>query len=120
MSYDASDPRRVKDRIKQLKVEESIKDALIQQIMGSREGRAWVYDFFEAAHLWRTSFTVDALVMAFAEGERNIGLRLLSDVMRAAPDRYLEMVREASELESLERLTKRETENDGLDTTAAG
>jgi hypothetical protein len=34
--------------------------------------------------------------MACAEGERNIGLRLLSDLMQACPDRYIEMLKEAN------------------------
>lgn len=32
--------------------------------------------------------------MAFNEGHRDIGLRLLADIMQFCPDRYMEMMRE--------------------------
>ena len=37
------------------------------------------------------------MAMAFAEGERNIGLQDLNDVMAWAPDQYIAMMREASD-----------------------
>jgi len=122
MSYDASDPKQVRDRIKQLKVEESLKLALIQQIMSTREGRAWIYSILEVTHIWLSSFSSDALIMAFNEGERFIGLMLLADVTTAAPERYLEMLQEARELTQLEKLMEKPTGDldDGFDPTAAG
>jgi hypothetical protein len=122
MSYDASDPKQVRERLNQLKIDENIRDELFRKIMESREGRGWMHALLEIAHVWRSSFALDALAMAFAEGERNVGLHVLADLMRAAPDQYLVMVKEAAEIETLERLTKRQQatgdENDGLDTTA--
>jgi len=54
--------------------------------------------------------------MGFAEGERNMGLRLLADLMRACPARYIEMVQEARELGDLEKSIKQTGEgNDGSD-----
>jgi hypothetical protein len=32
--------------------------------------------------------------MAYAEGERNIGLRLMAELVLASPERYLEMLAE--------------------------
>jgi len=123
MSYDASDPKQVKERLNQLRVDEAIRDALFRRIMETREGRGWVHALLESAHVWRSSFALDALAMAFAEGERNIGLHVLADLMRAAPDQYLVMVKEAAEVEELERLTKRQQAtgdlDDGLDNEPA-
>jgi hypothetical protein len=116
VSYDASDPKQVKDRIKQLRVQENIKDDLLRRIMETREGRSWFFEILESAHIWRSSFSVEALAMGFAEGERNMGLRLLADLMRACPARYIEMVQEARELGDLEKSIKQTGEgNDGSD-----
>jgi len=128
MSYDASDPRQVKERLHQLRMHEHIKDEVLKKLVGSREGRAWLHAVLERTHIWRSSFALDALAMSFAEGERNIGLSILADLMQAAPDQYLAMVKEAEEVQELERLVNRQSpqgleagdENDGLDTTAAG
>ena len=124
MSYDASDPRQVRERLNQLRVDESIRAAVFKKVMETREGRAWMHAILERAHVWRSSFSLDALAMAFSEGERNIGLAVLADLMIAVPDQYLAMVKEAEEVQTLENLVKKQTpeagdEYDGLDTTAA-
>ena len=43
------------------------------------------------------------LIRAFAEGERNIGLKLLSDIMAVAPDAFMLMMRERNERDNAER-----------------
>jgi hypothetical protein len=64
--------------------------------MSTIPGRAWVWGLLEACHVFATSHTANALNTAFAEGERNIGLRILNDVMAACPDQYVVMTREAN------------------------
>ncbi len=47
------------------------------------------------ASLFRTTFVPgDAMASAFQEGNRNAGLRLFAQVMKAAPDNYVVMTRE--------------------------
>lgn len=69
----------------------------IQTIMSKRYGRRFIWKILEWAHIHETNFSSDPLVMAFREGERNIGLRLAADVMNLTPDEYLKMRREAKE-----------------------
>jgi hypothetical protein len=45
--------------------------------------------------VFQTTFSIEALSMAFQEGERNIGLELLADLMAASPDMFIAMLREA-------------------------
>lgn len=61
--------------------------------------------------MWRSSFAVEPLAMAFAEGERNIGLKITAEVIEAAPTEYATMLREAEEPIELERL--KQGEEDG-------
>jgi hypothetical protein len=67
---------------------------MLREIMGSNEGRAWFYKILSLCHVYQTSFSPNALAMAFAEGERSVGLRLMADLVEAAPAKYLEMLAE--------------------------
>src|SRR5262245_7608246 len=76
---------------------------LIRGLMAQPAGRRYVYEKLVAAHIFRTSFSVDALAMAFAEGERNQGLQLLTDVMSVCPDMFVRMMQEQHEQHSSTR-----------------
>lgn len=49
-------------------------------LMSGPRGRRIVWRALERAGVFRTSYSSDALAMAFAEGARNEGLRLLAAV----------------------------------------
>jgi len=65
--------------------------------MSTIAGRQFMLAKLEACHIFSTSFSIDALQMAFNEGERNRGLDLLNDIMRHCPDQYVLMMRENNE-----------------------
>jgi hypothetical protein len=48
-----------------------------------------------SCHVFQSSFTTNALAMAFSEGERNVGLLITNDLITASPDNYLLMLKEA-------------------------
>ena len=68
----------------------------VQSMMSSAAGRAYAYDQLSRAHVFTTSFDRDPLMMAFREGERNLGLQLLTDILTACPDQFVQMQREAN------------------------
>jgi hypothetical protein len=94
--YDAGDPAAVKARARTAKQRESSKRSVIRQIMSSSEGRAWIHEVLSMSHVYSSSFSTNALTMAYSEGERNIGLRITADIVSASPERYLEMLKENS------------------------
>lgn len=98
--YDASDRRHIRVAEKQAKVVDDQRGEIVRGIMSLIPGRAWMVDLLEACHVFSSSMATSALQMAFSEGERNIGLRLLNDVMRACPDEYVLMMRERNERDS--------------------
>ena len=63
-------------------------------LMSSAQGRKWAWETLSTAHVFATSFSPDALQMAFAEGERNSGLRLLDTILTWCPEQFIEMMRE--------------------------
>lgn len=54
-------------------------------VLGMEEGRRVMRRLLAEANLHCPSFATDALVMAFNEGNRNFGLRLLARIAEAAP-----------------------------------
>ena len=79
----------------QLRRENELND--LRLICETEHGRRFIWRLIEQAGAWRTTYTGEALSAAFAEGKRNTGLKVFSDVMEACPDQYLAMAKEASE-----------------------
>lgn len=66
----------------------------IKWFMSSKRGRRIVWRLLDRAGVFRLSFNTNAMAMAFAEGNRNEGLRLLSQVHALCPELYPVMVKE--------------------------
>ena len=67
----------------------------VKWLMSSKRGRRIVYRLLQQAGVFRSSFNTNAMQMAFNEGNRNQGLKLLADVTEQSPERYAEMIDEA-------------------------
>ncbi|MCM2575069.1 endopeptidase [Achromobacter xylosoxidans] len=63
-------------------------------LMGNRRGRRIVWRLLSRAGVYRTSFSTNAMQMAFNEGNRNEGLRLMTSLLQNCPERYAEMLQE--------------------------
>lgn len=64
-------------------------------LMADERGRRLVWNWLGDAGLFRSSYTTDALAMAFNEGQRNRGLALQAQVMQHAPEQFIRMLAEA-------------------------
>lgn len=69
----------------------------VKWLMSNKRGRRFMVRLLERAGVWRLSFNTNALTMAFNEGTRNEGLRLLAQIAAHCPDRYTEMLKESKE-----------------------
>lgn len=81
------------------KLDEGIRREVIGALMSTRRGRRYIWLQLEACHIFASTFSTShnaSLIMSFKEGERNIGLQLYSDVVRFAPDKFVEMASESS------------------------
>lgn len=67
----------------------------LKWLMGSRRGRRIVYRLLEQAGVFRSVFNTNAMQMAFAEGNRNYGLRTLTLLTTHCPELYTAMLKEA-------------------------
>lgn len=83
----------------------------IVEVMSYKINRRLIWRILQAAHIHETTFAIETPVMAFNEGQRNLGLMLLADIMDACPERYLTMMKEAKEQDN-ERRANHESERD--------
>ena len=97
MEYNAADRRDIRKAEKEAKLRELQRREIVTGIMSVSPGRDWMLDVLEFCHIFATSFSSESLNMAFAEGQRSVGLRLLGDIMSACPDSYVQMMRERNE-----------------------
>lgn len=101
MIYNAANRKDIRRAEKDANHVERSRLDVIRHLCDDTAGRRYIWDRLSAAHIFTSSFSPDALAMAFAEGERNIGLQLLNDIMLACPDHFLLMMREHNERSTL-------------------
>lgn len=98
-SFDPFDLREQEQRQERL-ADQSQADRLadaddLKWVMSNKRGRRFVARLLDRAGVWRSSFSTNALSMAFNEGQRNEGLRLIAALLAHCPDRYNEMLTES-------------------------
>ncbi|HCB2573871.1 Bbp19 family protein [Citrobacter freundii] len=89
---------RIQNERKKHDLEQREKDD-IKFVMDSEQGRRVVWRVLESGRVFAAIPPMDALAMAFNEGQRNLALELFQCVMTHCPDQYLKMAAEASEQE---------------------
>jgi len=91
---DTSDPKAVGKAIKAAKSKDEVREEGLRQLLGSAQGRAWMWHHIEECRPFRNPFSIDPGQMAFNCGEANIGLQLIGEIHRVAPELYLVMMKE--------------------------
>ena len=66
----------------------------VKWLMGNKRGRRVIWRLLDTAGIFRSSFNTNAMAMAFAEGNRNYGLRMLAIVHSQCPELYPVMMKE--------------------------
>jgi hypothetical protein len=118
MPYDASNRKDVRAAERQARLADQQRREIITGIMSVAPGRRWMCELLETCHIFATSFSDVALRMSFMEGQREIGLRLLMDIMGACPNSYVQMMEERNARQSAAdaRFVRRDSpDGDGRD-----
>lgn len=68
----------------------------LKWVLSNKRGRRFASRVLDWAGVWRSSFNTNALQMAFNEGQRNAGLRLLAQITAECPERFTEMLKESA------------------------
>jgi len=100
-SYDPTDIRSQEraqaDTDRRRTLAKDTEEGDLKWLMGSKRGRRIVWRQLDRAGVFHLSFNTNAMAMAFAEGNRNEGLRTLMQIHATCPELYPVMVREANE-----------------------
>lgn len=81
--------KRERERLEQQSEESDVK-----WLMSNKRGRRIIWRLLNQSGVFRLSFNTDSMLMAFAEGNRNFGNRILSLVHSQCPELYPVMVKE--------------------------
>lgn len=104
--YDPFNPdeqeRTRADAKQRRKLSQDTEESDIKWLMGSKRGRRIIWRQLERARVFHLTFNTNAMTMAFAEGNRNEGLHIVSIIHAVCPELYPVMVREANERRKLD------------------
>jgi hypothetical protein len=91
---DTSDPKAVREAIKDAKSREVIALEGLKTMMASEPGRAWLHKLLLMCDPYASAYSRDSHDTAFRCGEINIGLQVIAELHAASPDLYLQMMKE--------------------------
>jgi len=69
----------------------------LDELMSLPAGARFIWRLLERAGVYRSSFSTDALIMAAQEGRRDIGLKLLAEILEACPEKYINLLKSSKE-----------------------
>lgn len=88
----AADENQIKIEREKNKFKQDTDDQDLKFLLASDQGRRFIWNMLEKCGVFKSSFTGSSETF-FLEGQRNIGLKLMSDIMRVDPDSYLKMIK---------------------------
>lgn len=110
-NYDPLDTRgqeRAKaDKEVREKLARENEEADIKWLMGNKRGRRVIWRILDQTGVFRLSFNTNSMAMAFAEGNRNYGNRVLSLIHTQCPELYPTMVKEQQDVRNADDGTSR-------------
>jgi hypothetical protein len=120
--YNASDTRQVKAAIKRSRTERELDDGVLIRLMTDPSGRAWVWRFLSSLHAFHTPYTGENNATNFRCGEQSVGLALITDLLRACPDQFIFMMKEANDGGRTDNDDRheRDSSNSGRDDSGSG
>lgn len=86
----AANENEIKDAEIKVKLLEDQKENDLRYVLASDQGKRFIWGLLEACGIFKSSFTGSSETY-FLEGQRNIGLKLLADVMKTDPEAYIKM-----------------------------
>ncbi len=110
MAANASDEVQIARKRNRSRSDEETAALVVRTLMSTVDGRRYMYLELQSTHIFSTTFTGDALISAFREGERNVGLKRLNAIQRLAPRDFMLMLTESAAVDL------KETANGGRNT----
>lgn len=96
MAHNAADAGSVREMERKDRDRTRIQREEMKALLENGAFRKFVWRYLGSCGVFRSSFSTDAMEMARAEGQRNVGLKLLAEINEAHPESYLVMQKESS------------------------
>lgn len=90
----AADKEQVEKASKQLKSEQELAIDDLKALLLLPQGKRFIWRQLENCQIFKLSYTGVAESTNFNEGQRNIGLKLLHDCLKAAPESFVDMMQQ--------------------------
>lgn len=100
MTYDAGNRSSVREREKAAARADRERREWLANAIQTSAGRKYFYDLLASCHIFESLFNDSPQRLSFLEGERNVGLRIFSDLMASEPEALILMLREQNERNS--------------------
>lgn len=68
----------------------------VRYLLSTMEGKRFIWRYLGICRLFETSFRMSA-EMAYFEGIRSVGLKMMSDITEANPQAFIDMMKEAGD-----------------------
>lgn len=101
---DANDPKLLDRALKAAKSQQRIDDLVLQEWMATPQSRDYVYRLLESCYCFEAGVDLGSQYRAadthstyFMAGRRQVGLQVLADLQRSAPELYMTMLSEQRE-----------------------
>lgn len=98
---------------KQAARDEDINKTVISTLMSTVQGRRWIWLELCFAQVFIACESLEPARLAFNEGRRNTGLRLLASVTRHAPAMYVRMTEENTNIKLVDEEQQEQDEDNG-------
>lgn len=89
--------------------EKKLRISDLRKVLSTPEGRRTIWNELVRAKVFAPSFSLNSIQMGFNEGERAVGIALLTDLMEAKPEAFYQMW---SENYANEQSTKKQEEQE--------
>lgn len=89
--FDAGNPKHVKEAKNKAKRAAERRIADMRWVLSDRRGRRVLWELLGMGQVFGSTFNTNALSMGFAEGQRRVGLEILSRISEADPAAFAEM-----------------------------
>ena len=91
----AADPEQIREAAEKEKIGRELELNDLCWILSDQRGRRFLWKLFEFAGMFKSSFSGEQpITMSNLEGQRNVGLKVMADLMEARPEAFIEMVNE--------------------------
>lgn len=95
LPLDLGDPKQAKAHNETAEDWEQERLDFLKTAMTSKSGRRFFSDLvFVKCHINHNSFNSDHALHSFADGERNVGQRVQTEILQVAPESFVTMLKE--------------------------